>query len=79
MALLQTSADMEVTEYAAATLGNLAAGGQHIKDAIRLVRNCECWQHPDNEEYLALIRVIQTCEPESRSYLTRCCLTTPAC
>lgn len=27
----------EITEYAAAALGNLAAGSQHIKDAIRKV------------------------------------------
>ena len=37
VALLEAGPSMEVLEYAAAALGNLAAGGQQIKDAMRLV------------------------------------------
>ncbi len=37
VALLRQGPDSEYTEYAAAVLGNLAAGGQPLKDAIREV------------------------------------------
>lgn len=33
--LLSAGPDSEITEYAAAALGNLAAGGHALKDAIR--------------------------------------------
>ena len=45
--LLDAGPDSEVTEYAAAALGNLAAGGHELKDAIRGVRSvilkCSAW------------------------------------
>ena len=38
--LLSAGPDSEITEYAAAALGNLAAGGHALKDAIRGVSPC---------------------------------------
>ena len=37
ISLLSAGPDSEITEYAAAALGNLAAGGHALKDAMRLV------------------------------------------
>ena len=37
ISLLSAGPDSEITEYAAAALGNLAAGGHALKDAMRVV------------------------------------------
>lgn len=39
VALLSAPADSEAAEFATAAIGNLAAGGQALKDALRQVRS----------------------------------------
>lgn len=39
VALLSAPAESEAAEFAAAAIGNLAAGGQALKDALRQVRS----------------------------------------
>lgn len=50
VSLLTAGPDSEITEYAAAALGNLAAGGHALKDAIRGVRLMDLATCPNERE-----------------------------